>query len=46
MNKKDEVFFQALGSRGALARKEKHLTQTQLAEHPGIARKSIFSRLK
>lgn len=41
MNEKDEVFFHALGRRIALARKEKHLTQKQLAEFLGIAQQTM-----
>ncbi|AWH87800.1 helix-turn-helix domain-containing protein [Limnobaculum parvum] len=41
MNTKDEQFFKALGSRIAQARKEKQLTQTQLAEKLGIAQQTM-----
>jgi transcriptional regulator with XRE-family HTH domain len=41
MNTKDELFFKDLGARIAMARKEKQLTQQQLAEQLGIAQQTM-----
>lgn len=41
MNTKDELFFKELGARIAMARKEKQLTQQQLAEQLGIAQQTM-----
>ena len=41
MNIKDESFFKELGSRIALARKERNITQVQLAATLGIAQQTL-----
>lgn len=41
MNEKERIFFLALGKRIALARKEKGLTQSQLAQQLGIAQQTL-----
>lgn len=41
MSSKDERFFKDLGARVAQLRKERGLTQTQLAEHLGIAQQTL-----
>ena len=40
VNNQDERFFKALGSRIALARKARGLTQQQIAEHLGIVQQT------
>lgn len=41
MNDKNQAFFKTLGSRIAEARKERRLTQAQLAEQLGIAQQTL-----
>lgn len=41
MNSKDESFFKVLGARIAQARKDRDLTQVQLAEQLGIAQQTL-----
>lgn len=41
VNIKDESFFKELGSRIALARKARNLTQTQLAEALGVTQQTV-----
>jgi transcriptional regulator with XRE-family HTH domain len=41
MQTKDEGFFKALGARVAQARKERGLTQQQVADHLGVAQQTL-----
>jgi hypothetical protein len=46
VNIKDESFFKELGIRIALARKERNITQVQLAATLGIAQQTLAHRLR